>query len=135
MPVNYLNAVLIVSSDAPRLADWYRRVLGLPLRDEQHEGGGEAPHFGCSVRGLHFAIHPTENYAFAPETGRGGVRIAFDVGDVDEFAAQLPAEVEWVFEPVDLGWSRMLAIRDPDGNMVEVLQMTPEPKAGAATPS
>jgi len=125
VPVNFLNAVLVVSDDAPRLADWYRHVLGLPLRDEEHEGGG-SPHFGCTVHGLHVAIHPTANYAFAPEPGRGGVRIAFDVTDIDEFVAGLPAEgIDWVFEPVDLGWSRMLAIRDPDGNMVEVLQMTP----------
>jgi catechol 2,3-dioxygenase-like lactoylglutathione lyase family enzyme len=126
MPVNSLNAVLLVTEDASGLADWYRRVLGVPLQDEQHGGGGEVPHFGCFMHGLHFAIHPTGNYAFAPETGRGGVRIAFDVASLDEFVAALPAgEIDWVFEPVDLGWSRMLAMRDPDGNMIEVLQMTP----------
>src|SRR5262245_983204 len=92
VPVNFLDAVRVVSDDAPRLADWYRRVLGLPLSDEQHEGGGEAPHYGCTVHGLHFAIHPVDNYAFAPETGRGGVRIAFDVTDIDAFCAALPAD-------------------------------------------
>lgn len=60
------------------------------------------------------------------ETGRGAIRIAFDVTDIDDFVARLPAEgMDWVFRPVDLGWSRMLAIRNPDGNLVEVLQMTP----------
>jgi catechol 2,3-dioxygenase-like lactoylglutathione lyase family enzyme len=126
MAVNFLNAVLIVSRDAPGLARWYREVLGIGLVDENHEGGGEAPHFGCTMHGLHFAIHPTENYSFAPETGRGGVRIAFDVSDIAAFALGLEdKEVDWVFKPVDLGWSTMLALRDPEGNMVEVLQMTP----------
>jgi catechol 2,3-dioxygenase-like lactoylglutathione lyase family enzyme len=134
VPVNFLNAVLVVSDDAPRLAAWYRRVLGLPLQDEQHGGGGEALHFGCFIHGLHFAIHPTANYPAAPETGRGGVRIAFDVTDIDEFASGLPAaDVDWVFETVDLGWSRMLALRDPDGNMIEVLQMTPRTPANETT--
>jgi catechol 2,3-dioxygenase-like lactoylglutathione lyase family enzyme len=126
VPVNFLNAVLVVSYDAPRLAGWYQRVLGLPLRDEQHDGGGGHLHFGCTIHGLHFAIHPTDNYNFAPETGPGGVRIAFDVTDIDAFIAGLPdEEIDWVFKPVDLGWSRMLALRDPDGNLVEVVQMTP----------
>jgi hypothetical protein len=52
------------------------------------------------------------------------------VTDLDEFAASLPSdEIDWVFKPVDLGWSRMLALRDPDGNMVEVLQMTPRKRS------
>ncbi|MGZ4681180.1 MAG: VOC family protein [Acidimicrobiales bacterium] len=124
--VDFLNAVLIVSDDAPALAGWYRDVLGIPLQDEQHAGGGEGLHFGCSLRDLHFAIHPTENYSFAPETGRGGVRIAFQVEDIAAVADQLERpDVDWVFRPVDLGWSTMLAVRDPDGNMIELLQMTP----------
>jgi catechol 2,3-dioxygenase-like lactoylglutathione lyase family enzyme len=128
--VNFLNAVLIVSDDAPKLAVWYlavwyREVLGLPLDDEQHDGGGGALHFGCNLRGLHFAIHPTENYRFASETGRGGIRIAFNVGDIEQFVTDLEGKpIDWVFRPVDLGWSTMLAIRDPDGNMIEVLEMT-----------
>ena len=122
--VNFLSAVLIVSDDPQRLAAWYRDVLGVPLEDEDHDGGS-APHFGCNMHGLHFAIHPTSNYAFAPETGHGGVRIAFNVSDIKEFEARLDARpLDWVFRPVDLGWSTMLALRDPDGNMVEVLEMT-----------
>ncbi len=131
--VNFLNAVLIVSDDAPKLAGWYRDVLGLPLEDEQHEGGGGALHFGCNLRGLHFAIHPTKNHRFASETGRGGIRIAFNVGDIKRFATDLEDKpIDWVFRPTDLGWSTMLAIRDPDGNMIEVLEMTP---GGAANSS
>ena len=125
MAVNFLSAVLIVSDDAPRLAAWYRDVLGLPLVPEQHGGGGEAEHFGCFVRGVHLAVHPTENYSFAAETGRGAVRLAFDVDDLAVFEAGLADhDVEWVFHAVDLGWSTMLALRDPEGNMIEVLEMT-----------
>ena len=124
MAVNFLDAVLIVSAEPQRLADWYGDVLGLPLTDEQHGGGGGALHYGCNLRGLHFAIHPTANYAFAPETGAGGVRIAFNVANIDEFAAATEDKhVDWVFRPIDLGWSTMLSLRDPDGNMIEVLQM------------
>jgi catechol 2,3-dioxygenase-like lactoylglutathione lyase family enzyme len=131
MPVDAVSAVLVVSDDAPRLAEWYRRVLGLRLEDEEHGGGGEARHFGCFLHGVHVAIHPIENYPFAPETGRGGIRLAFEVPDLDDFSAGLPAgEIAWVFEPVDLGWSRMLGLRDPDGNMIEVLQMTPRTGPG-----
>jgi catechol 2,3-dioxygenase-like lactoylglutathione lyase family enzyme len=122
--VNFVNAVLIVSEQPERLAAWYREILGLPLTDEQHEGGSGALHYGCNLRGLHFAIHPTSNYSFAPDTGPGGIRVAFNVGDIASFAEALEGrEVDWVFQPVDLGWSTMLALGDPDGNMVEVVQM------------
>jgi catechol 2,3-dioxygenase-like lactoylglutathione lyase family enzyme len=122
--VNFLNAVLIVSEQPERLRDWYRDVLGLPLEDEQHEGGAGVLHYGCNLRGVHFAIHPTETYAFAPETGTGAVRLAFNVSDIDAFESSLEGkELDWVFRSVDLGWSRMAALRDPDGNFVEVVQM------------
>jgi catechol 2,3-dioxygenase-like lactoylglutathione lyase family enzyme len=129
--VNFLNAVLIVSEQPARLARWYRDVLGLPLEDEQHGGGAGAAHYGCSLRGLHFAIHPTATYAFAPETGTGAVRLAFNVSDIDVFETTLKGQdLDWVFRPVDLGWSRMLALRDPDGNYVEVVQMKARRETG-----
>ncbi len=120
--VNFLAAVLIVSEDPERLAGWYRDVLGLPVEAEEHESS--APHFGCNVHGLHFAIHPISNYSFAPETGPGGIRIAFNVTDIAQLERHLEAHsVDWVFRPVELGWSTMLAVRDPDGNLVEAVQM------------
>ena len=30
--------------------------------------------------------------------------------------------VKFLLEPVDLGWSRMMAVEDPDGNAIEILQ-------------
>ena len=42
MLVDSVGALLLISDDAPTLADFYRRTLDLPLEDEVHDRGGTA---------------------------------------------------------------------------------------------
>jgi catechol 2,3-dioxygenase-like lactoylglutathione lyase family enzyme len=123
--VEHVSALIVVSEQARVVADFYREQLGIPLRDEQHEGGGEALHFGCSLGGLHFAVHPTENWPYARDVGPGGFRVAFRVADAEAEAERLRAAGQALEGPVDEGWSRMVRLRDPDGNYVELVQLTP----------
>jgi catechol 2,3-dioxygenase-like lactoylglutathione lyase family enzyme len=121
--VDRLSAVLLVSKEAKRLAGFYRDVLGISFHEESHP---DAPglHYGCTLGGVHFAIHPPENFAHSPETGPGGVRIAFRTGDIQRAADALTEHrVPRLFGPDDLGWCHMLSFRDPDGNVVEIVQM------------
>ena len=107
MPIRRVDAVLLDSPDAPRLAAFYRDCLGLPLREERHGG---PVHFACDLDGLHFAIHT--------KAGGGAPRmsISFEVDDVDALAAGLKDVLE--IAPHDRPYGRLAAVRDPDGHLV-----------------
>jgi len=120
--VKHVSAVIVVSNQAPVVAAFYRDKLGIPLEDEQHEGGGEVMHYGCSLAGLHFAVHPVENWPYAAEAGPGGFRVALRIDDADVSAAELRRLGQAFTGPIDEGWAKMLRMRDPDGNYVELVQ-------------
>lgn len=115
------SAVLLVSRDPKRLADFYRDALGIPLTDEQHDDADL--HYGCDLEGIHFAIHPLSNFEQIGDPQTGAVNMAFAIGDANALVAairQAGHEVE--YEPRDLGWCIMTAVRDPDGNYIEFTQ-------------
>ncbi len=120
--VKHISAVIVVSNQAPVVAAFYRDALGIPLRDERHEGGGEALHYGCNLAGLHFAVHPVENWPYAKEVGPGVFRVALRVDDADASAAELSRRGQSFTGPIDEGWAKMIQMKDPDGNYVELVQ-------------
>lgn len=120
--IEFLSAVLLVSPDAPRLADFYRDVVGLPLEEEQH--GDTKPHFGCELGDLHFAIHPTENFK-NQKHGVGSVRLAFTVFDMPAFVAKVERSgYSLEYAPENRGFALMTALTDPDGNYIEFTQLS-----------
>ena len=108
MPIRRVDAVLIDSPDAPRLAAFYRDRLGLPLVEELHGG---PPHWACGLEGLHFAIHTKDVKGAARP-----VALSFQVDDVDALAAALSDVLEMA--PQDRPYGRLAAVRDPDGNLI-----------------
>src|SRR5215208_5225321 len=46
-----IDAVLIESSNAQRLVEFYRDVIGLPLKAESHDGS--ELHWGCFIDDVH----------------------------------------------------------------------------------
>jgi predicted enzyme related to lactoylglutathione lyase len=120
--IEFLSAILIVSKNPDRLANFYRDIVGLPLEDEQH--GETHKHYGCELGDLHFAIHPTENFEGAA-TDVGAIKLAFTVFDMNAFVAKVErAGVKLAYPPKDTGFSLMTALNDPDGNYVEFTQLT-----------
>lgn len=123
--VEFFGAVILVSRDARRLAWFYREVLGMPLKEEKHDG--TETHFGCELGDLHFAIHPIENFpekADAPKHGVGSVRMAFEVFDMEAFVKRLEDQgVAPLYSPREMGPMLVTAVRDPDGNEVEFTQL------------
>jgi len=119
--IEFLSAVLVVSTDPKRLADFYRDVVGIPLEDERH--GGSLPHWGCTLGDIHFAIHPVETFPDR-RSGVGSVKLAFTVFDIDALARRLEASgVSLVYAPRDTGFFRSTAIQDPDGNLIEFTEL------------
>lgn len=121
--IESLSAAIVVTRNVEALAVFYRDVLGVPLEPEQHGGGGEARHFGCALGPVHFAVHPVDNWPGAEETGPGGMRVAFDVGDGRAEAARLNGLGVRTVGPLEMGWAKLVLLRDPDGNLVELVQM------------
>ncbi|MBI3072132.1 MAG: VOC family protein [Deltaproteobacteria bacterium] len=120
--IEFFSAVLIVSKDPARLAAFYRDTLGVPLKEEKH--GDTAPHYGCELGDLHFAIHPRENFEDAGEPSGGAVRLAFTVFDIESIATSLREKgVALLYPPRDVGFCKMTALRDPDGNTVELTEL------------
>lgn len=123
--IRFLSGVLLVSRQPARLLEFYRDVLGLPLAEERH--GGTEPHWGCELGDVHFAIHPAADYPDEPASGPGPVKLAFMVFDLSRVVAWLEqCGVGLCYPPADLGAeSRITAVRDPDGNLVELTQLGP----------
>lgn len=120
--IEFLSAVHVVSRHAERLATFYRDVLGVPLSVEQHDE--EPPHWGCTLGDMHFTIHPAADFSDDPATGVGAIKLAFAVFDIDEVAERLEERgVGLLYPPKDLGWCKMTAIRDPDGNYIELTEL------------
>jgi predicted enzyme related to lactoylglutathione lyase len=120
--LEFLSAVLLVSRDAPRLAAFYRDVLNVPLEDEKHDE--TELHYGCTLGDMHFAIHPVGDFQEAQETGVGAVKLAFNVFDLAAFVESVEAKgVHFLYPVKNLGFAKMTALKDPDGNLVEFTEL------------
>jgi catechol 2,3-dioxygenase-like lactoylglutathione lyase family enzyme len=122
--MRFLSGIIVVSAEPERLVGFYRDVLEVPLVEEQH--GDTAPHWGCELGDVHFAIHPAADYPGEP-LGVGAVKIAFMVFEMDRLVARLAESgVELLYPPESFGESsRITAVRDPDGNTVELTELGP----------
>ena len=122
--LRFLSGVVLVSTEPRRLVSFYQGILGLPLTEERH--GDSELHWACELGDVHFAIHPAADFPGEP-TAPGAVKIAFMVFDLDLLVAWLSDhEVEVCYPPVEFGTeSRITAIRDPDGNLVELTELGP----------
>lgn len=123
--LRFISGVILVSRQPERVMEFYRDVLGLPLAEERH--GDTQPHWGCELGDVHFAIHPAEDYPEDPAAGPGPVKLAFMVFDLPAMTAWLArCQIALCYPPVDLGQeSQITAVRDPDGNLVELTQLGP----------
>jgi predicted enzyme related to lactoylglutathione lyase len=122
--IEFLSAVLIVSEDPRRLADFYRDVVGIPLEAEQH--GASLPHWGCTLGDVHFAIHPVATFPDR-RSGVGSVKLAFTVFDIQALVRRLEGKgISLLYPPHDTGFFWSTAIQDPDGNLIEFTQLRDE---------
>jgi catechol 2,3-dioxygenase-like lactoylglutathione lyase family enzyme len=124
--IRFISGVILVSRQPERVARFYRDVLGLPLAEERHSE--TQLHWGCELGDVHFAIHPAQDYPDDPSDGPGPFKLAFMVFDLPHMVAWLDeCGVPLCYPPTDLGsQSRITAVRDPDGNLVELTQLGPD---------
>jgi catechol 2,3-dioxygenase-like lactoylglutathione lyase family enzyme len=123
--VHFMSGVILVSRQPEPMVSFYRDVLGIPLAEERH--GETQPHWGCELGDVHFAIHPVADYPDDPADGPSPIKLAFMVFDLTRMVAWLEGcGVALCYPPADLGTqSQITAVRDPDGNLVELTQLGP----------
>jgi catechol 2,3-dioxygenase-like lactoylglutathione lyase family enzyme len=119
--LRFLSGIILVSAGPDRLVRFYRDVLGLPLVEERH--GDTDTHWACELGDVHFAIHTVADYPGEPARP-GAVKIAFMVFDLDALVASQGLDLCYAPEPLGAG-SRITAVRDPDGNLVELTELGP----------
>jgi predicted enzyme related to lactoylglutathione lyase len=115
MTLGPLNHVYYWVSDLDRAVKFYQDIVGLTL--VFREGSTWAEFDAGPVRlALHGAV---EGQAAAP----GGAAAAFGVDDLDEARMSLEAKgVEFDHQGEVEGYGRFALFRDPDGNLVALIQ-------------
>jgi catechol 2,3-dioxygenase-like lactoylglutathione lyase family enzyme len=118
--IDRVAAILLISPDARTLADFYRNVLDLPLKDEEHPG---IPlHYGCDVGGVHLAIHSSAGFSGVPRRDAQSPVIVLGTSNVRAIAERLSANGVHTTGPTDHGFGLIVSFRDRDGNLVEILE-------------
>lgn len=117
--ISGLSGATIWSEDLNNLLPFYRDVLGLPV-------GVETPDFvvlGAAGATLALGTH-SEVKGPARDPYRHFVSLGTD--DVDGDTKRLRAAgVSFIEDPTDYGPVRLATLRDPDGNLVQLIQPTP----------
>jgi catechol 2,3-dioxygenase-like lactoylglutathione lyase family enzyme len=113
------TGICLVTENVAALVRFYSQIL-----ECQAEGGDTHAEF--TLEGLSLAIFSRNGMEMmAPGSmqgaGRGGLTIAFEVGDVDkEFERLLALDVTFVKQPATYSWgARSFWFRDPDGNIID----------------
>jgi catechol-2,3-dioxygenase len=117
-----VEAILLISSDAKALAEFYRDQLGLPIEEEQHEG--IPVHYACDVGGVHLAVHPAGGWPGVAVSNSQSPVVALRTDDVGAIAESVSESGIEVAGPRDHGFALVASFRDPDGNLIELLQPT-----------
>jgi predicted enzyme related to lactoylglutathione lyase len=118
-----LNSILLASTDAERLHAWYAAALE-PEEDTKADG-----YRVLTFGGFHVLIDSRTDVSDEnPEPGR--VILNFDVTDARTIAARLDdMGAEWVAELEDRDGSLFATATDPDGNYVQIIQLSDEHRA------
>jgi lactoylglutathione lyase len=123
-----LTFVALGVSDLRRSVRFYRDVLGLPLRDADHDaelddpwyGGEHAAYSWTDGAFLHFALYPKREPKRPVATG---AQIGFHVTDFDATHARVVASgASVVSGPRAEPWGRTARYLDPDGNIVSITE-------------
>lgn len=121
--VDALSVLLLLTNDPARTASFYRDVLGLPLREERHDG--RHSHYACRLGSVYFTIQAAADlYGDNPPRIGDSIQPCFTVASIDAFLKQLEQrQIQPLHPPQPFEHTTFVTLRDPDGRSVRV--MTP----------
>lgn len=118
--IDDVTAVLLVSSNARRLCEFYRATLGIPLKEERHRG---IPlHYGYSFGDVHFAIHNARGWTGVRTRNPRSPVINLSTSNLKAVIERLSKKGVKVTGPTDHGFASAISFRDPEGHHVAVLE-------------
>ena len=128
-----LDHIAITVRDMDRAVDFYRDLLGFEVLGQLflNDGTFKLVYLQAGAARIElFAFTETGRSvdADAPNEDLGFKHLAFTVDDVDAVTARLQAaDVEFTVEPLDApGGVRLAFFRDPDGNLLELVDRLPD---------
>jgi len=121
--VDGLSVVLLLARDTERTGAFYRDALGLPLKEDEHDGRHK--HYACRLGAIYFTIQLAADLAAPdPEKGYDFLQLCFTVSDLDAFVRRLQdLKITPLHPPRPFEHTTYTTLLDPDGRHVRV--MTP----------
>ena len=120
MAVRALDAVVMHSARLGAMVAFYR-AIGVPLEEEQHDGG--PMHYACEIGPVHFAISGAPGFRSPGRRQSGTTQVGFQVSDLEAVVAVLrEGGAEILQEPEEVPWGHRAVVADPDGRPVELNQ-------------
>ncbi|MEV0613694.1 VOC family protein [Nonomuraea sp. NPDC050404] len=119
-----LGSLLLSSTDPERLRAWY--VSALDPQDNS-----DVNQYGVLKFGEFYLFIDTRADVADKNPEPGRVILNFDVGDAREVVARMEkAGVQWLAELEDRDGSLFATAIDPDGNYVQIIQISEEHRKG-----
>ncbi len=120
--IQSICGVILTTDNMEEMVAFYRDVLGLALEREEH--GGLEVHYGVDLNHqVHFALHPPADFQLS-EAGHAKAKVAFTVEDLSALVQKLGEAGHEAFIDVhDEGFGPVAAYKDPDGNVLELVQL------------
>jgi catechol 2,3-dioxygenase-like lactoylglutathione lyase family enzyme len=118
-----LSVVLLLTNDPDRTAAFYRDVIGVDLKPEEH--GGRHRHYGGTTGSIYFTVQYTGDIpGQRPDALHDSLQLCFSVPDLSAFLKHLETHrVQPLHPPRPFEHTTFVTLRDPDGRTVRV--MTP----------
>jgi lactoylglutathione lyase len=129
--LNHISLITILTDNVPRLAAFYRDVLGFTIKQDLNlyvEFHNEGVRFAICARSI---LHDASEHTSYTETRRGqSFELAFPCAEpaaVDQTYAELIAKgAISIHAPADMPWGQRTAMfADPDGNIHEIFADLP----------
>jgi predicted enzyme related to lactoylglutathione lyase len=122
-----LDSILLASTDPERLGAWYATAFD-PEEDTKMNG------YRMLKFGTFYMVIDTRSDIGDTNPEPGRIIFNFDVADARAMAARLDdLGVKWLAELEDRDGSLFATAMDPDGNYVQIIQMSDEARAAMQT--
>lgn len=119
--VKSICGVIITTNNMQGMVDFYKNLVGLPLEKEEH--GDLDVHYGADIGDCHFGIHPPSSFQ-QTNPGNATTKIAFHVESLNKYLETFKrAGLEPVLGPKDEGFGQLACFYDPDGNLIELVEL------------